>query len=121
LSDKQSKAWSEFSKAVTEFIPPKAIVETYRIYYNSEGEVTKQVHNEPGDPTGPCLEMNWNEYKTVMHKLHNCIIKDGTITDMPHKVKTKLLKPSNSGYSVMRNNLAFPDDNNPEYWDHGHY
>ena len=120
MSDKQSKAWSEFSKAVNEFVPPEPIVERYRIYYNNKGEITRQVHNEPGDPTAPCLELLWAEYKEVMHKLHDCLIKDGVIVDKPKLVRNKLLQPSDTGFAVMRNNLAFPDDNNPEYWEHGY-
>lgn len=120
MSDKQSKAWSEFSKAVREFVPPEPIVDHYRIYYNNEGEIVNQVHNEQGDPTGPCLELTWKEYEAVMHKLHDSLIKDGVVVDKPRQVKNKLLQPSSEGYAVMRNNLAFPDDNNPEYWDHGY-
>jgi len=55
-----------------------------------------------------------------MHKLHDCLIKDGVIVDKPMLVRNKLLQPSDTGFAVMRNNLAFPDDNNPEYWEHGY-
>ena len=120
MLDKQSKAWSEFTKAVNEFVPPEPIVETYRIYYNNEGEIIRQVHNESGDPSGTCLELSWPEYKDIMHKLHDCLIKDGVIVDKPMLVRNKLLQPSDTGFAVMRNNLAFPDDNNPEYWEHGY-
>lgn len=120
LSNKQSKAWSEFTKALNEFVPPEPIVERYRIYYNSEGEITRQIQNEQGDPIGPCLELSWKEYEAVSHKLHDSLIKDGKVVDKPRRVRNKLLEPSESGYAVMRNNLAFPDDNNPEYWDHGY-
>jgi len=55
-----------------------------------------------------------------MHKLHDCLIKDGVIVDKPRLVRNKLLQPSDTGFAVMRNNLAFPDDNDPEYWEHGY-
>lgn len=120
MSDEQSKHVSEFYKALSEFIPPPKVEERYRIYYNSEGEITHQVHNEAGKPTGPCLELGLEEYKAVSHVLHESIIKDGEIVKKQRKVRNKLLQPSSEGYAVMRNNLAFPDDNNPEYWDHGY-
>ena len=120
MSNESDKAWSEFSKAISEFVPPEPIVDRYRIYYNKEGEITHQVHNEPGDPTGPCLEMLWPEYKKVSHILHDSLVKNGELVQKPRRVKSKLLEPSDSGFAVRRNNLAFPDDNDPEYWDHGY-
>ena len=58
--------------------------------------------------------------KEVMHKLHDSLIKDGVVVDKPRLVRNKLLQSSDTGFAVMRNNLAFPDDNNPEYWEHGY-